>query len=152
MKLPRGQGLWPAFWLLGADFEAVGWPACGEIDILEYRGQEPNIVHGSLHGPGFSGGSAVTRSYTVPGVTLDTDFHVYAGEWTSTRITWFVDGHAYATVTSRDLPSGGRWVFDHPFFIILNLAVGGGFVGAPDSSTTFPQQVTVDYVRVYRPE
>jgi beta-glucanase (GH16 family) len=150
MKLPRGQGLWPAFWLLGSNFEAVGWPACGEIDILEYRGQEPNRVHGSLHGPGYSGGSALTRSYTVPGATLDADFHVYAVEWTPNEITWFVDDHRYASVTSRNVP--GRWVFDHPFFVILNLAVGGGFVGPPDAATTFPQQVLVDYVRVYRPE
>jgi beta-glucanase (GH16 family) len=152
MKLPRGQGLWPAFWLLGANFESVGWPTCGEIDILEFRGQEPSVLHGSLHGPGYSGGNAVTRSYTVPGVTLDSDFHVYAVEWSPTRITWFVDGDSYFSVTSRDLPPGGRWVFDHPFFIILNLAVGGGFVGPPDGSTSFPQQVLVDYVRVYRPE
>ncbi len=150
MRMPRGQGLWPAFWLLGADFGTAGWPACGEIDIMEYRGQEPSLLHGALHGPSYSGGSAVTRSYTVPGTTLDSAFHVYAVEWTSSKITWFFDDQVYFTVTPSSLPGGARWVFDHPFFIILDLAVGGGFVGPPDASTTFPQQLLVDYVRVYR--
>ena len=150
MRMPRGRGLWPAFWLLGSDFESVGWPACGEIDILEYRGQEPSLIHGSLHGPGYSGGSAVTYSYSVPGATLDAGFHLYAVEWTSNRITWSVDDHVFFTATPGNLPSSGQWVFNHPFFIILDLAVGGGFVGPPDAGTTFPQQLLVDYVRVYR--
>ena len=150
MKLPRGQGLWPAFWLLGANFGTVGWPECGEIDIMEFRGQEPGQLHGSLHGPGYSGGSAVTRTYSVPGTTLDSGFHDYAVEWSTNRIVWYLDGTAYFTVTPRDLPPGGRWVFDHPFFVILNLAVGGGFVGPPDATTSFPQQLLVDHVRVFR--
>ena len=150
MKLPRGQGIWPAFWLLGGNFGSVGWPACGEIDIMEYRGQEPTLLHGSLHGPGYSGGNAVTRTYTVHGVTLDSGFHVYAVEWSAGKIVWYFDDVAFFTVTPRELPAGGRWVFDHPFFVILNLAVGGGFVGPPDVSTTFPQQLLVDYVRIYR--
>ncbi len=150
MKLPRGQGIWPAFWLLGGNFGSVGWPACGEIDIMEYRGQEPTLLHGSLHGPGYSGGGAVTRTYTAPGVTLDGGFHLYAVEWSANKIVWYLDDTAFFTVTPRELPANGRWVFDHPFFVILNLAVGGGFVGPPDASTTFPQQLLVDYVRVYR--
>ena len=150
MRLPRGQGLWPAFWLLGSNFDTVGWPACGEIDIMEYRGQEPSLLHGSLHGPGYSGGAAVTRTYTVPGVTLDADFHDYAVEWAPDRIQWSIDGNTYFTVTPRDLPAAGRWVFDHPFFVILNLAVGGAFVGPPNGTTVFPQQLVVDHVRVYR--
>lgn len=148
MRLPSGQGLWPAFWLLGSNFETAGWPACGEIDIMEYRGQEPSLLHGSLHGPGYSGGNAVTRSFAVPGAPLDSVFHVFAVEWTSSTITWMLDDSVYFTVTPSSVP--GSWVFNHPFFIILNLAVGGGFVGAPDANTTFPQQLIVDYVRVYR--
>jgi beta-glucanase (GH16 family) len=150
MRMPRGQGLWPAFWLLGSDFATVGWPQCGEIDILEYRGQEASLIHGSLHGPGYAGGSALTSTYTVPGAPLDSTFHVYAVEWSSSRITWFVDDHAYFSADPHDLPSGATWVFHHPFFLILDLAVGGGFVGPPDAGTTFPQQLVVDYVRVYR--
>ncbi len=149
IKLPVGQGIWPAFWLLGSNFDQVGWPACGEIDILEYRGQEPSIVHGSLHGPGYSGGSAVTGSYTLPSGGFNDDFHVFAIEWDATSISWFVDDQLYQTVTSSDLPGGAGWVFDHPFFIILNVAVGGHFVGPPDASTEFPQTMLVDYVRVY---
>jgi beta-glucanase (GH16 family) len=150
MRVPRGQGLWPAFWLLGADFATVGWPACGEIDIMEYRGQEPDVVHGSLHGPGYSGGNAVTRRYTHPGGPLDSDFHLYAVEWTSNSIAWSVDGTEFFRVTPADLPSGTPWAFSRPFFVVLNLAVGGHFVGPPDSATTFPQDLLVDYVRVYR--
>jgi len=149
LRLPVGQGLWPAFWLLGNDFAQVGWPACGEIDIMEYRGQAPNTVLGSLHGPGYSGGQAVGGQYQIPGAGFHEDFHVFAVEWDTDRITWFVDDVRYRTITTRNLPGGARWVFDHPFFIILNVAVGGRFVGAPDAQTTFPQTMLVDYVRVY---
>ncbi len=149
IKLPVGQGIWPAFWLLGGNFDSVGWPDCGEIDILEYRGQEPSIVHGSLHGPGYSGGSCVGGSYTLPGAGFDEDFHVFAIEWDENSITWYVDEVAYQTISSSDLPGGTNWVYDHSFFIILNVAVGGHFVGSPDASTVFPQTMLVDYVRVY---
>ena len=149
MRMPSGQGLWPAFWLLGSNFATLNWPACGEIDIMEYRGQEPRLLHGSLHGPGYSGGSAITQGYTVPGAPLDSTFHVYAVEWTSSSITWSVDDHAYFTAAPGSLPGGAPWVFNHPCFIILDLAVGGGFVGPPDANTMFPQQLLVDYVRVY---
>lgn len=151
IKLPAGRGLWPAFWLLGADFESVGWPACGEIDIMEYRGQEPAVSHGSLHGPGYSGGSAVTARYQLPGsARFDQDFHVWAVEWSEEQITWIVDDTRFFTVRSSDLPPGGQWAFRHPFFIILNMAVGGNFVGPPDGSTVFPQTMLVDWVRVHR--
>jgi beta-glucanase (GH16 family) len=153
IRLPVGQGILPAFLLLGANFDVVDWPECGEIDIMEYRGQEPDIVHGSLHGPGYYGGSAVTKSYTLPGESgFHDDFHIFAIEWDASSITWLVDSTAYHTVTRADLPDGGRWVFDHPFFIILNVAVGGHFVGPPDETTTFPQTMLVDWVRVYRSE
>jgi len=149
IKLPVGQGIWPAFWLLGSNFDQVDWPGCGEIDILEYRGQQPSIVHGSLHGPGYSGGSALTGSYTLPSGGFNDDFHVFAIEWDENSITWYVDEVAYQTIESSDLPYGTSWVFDHSFFIILNVAVGGHFVGPPDASTVFPQTMLVDYVRVY---
>jgi beta-glucanase (GH16 family) len=148
MRMPRGHGLWPAFWLLGSNFAAVPWPGCGEIDIMEYRGQETSVVHGSLHGPGYFGGGAITTSYSAP-AALDATFHVYAVEWTSTSISWSVDYHVYFTATPGSMPAGGQWVFNHPFFVILDLAVGGGFVGPPDANTTFPQQLLVDYVRVF---
>ncbi|MBD3336964.1 MAG: family 16 glycosylhydrolase [Candidatus Eisenbacteria bacterium] len=150
LQLPVGQGLWPAFWLLGDNFGVVGWPECGEIDIMEYRGQEPNVVHGSLHGPAYSGAGAVTGRFILPGDGFDAGFHTFAVEWKEGAIAWFVDGQVYQRRTPADLPPGGRWVFDHPFFILLNVAVGGSFVGAPDSSTQFPQTMLVDWVRVYR--
>ena len=149
IKLPVGRGVWPAFWLLGSDFASVGWPECGEIDIMEYRGQEPNVVHGSLHGPGYHGGSAVGGHYILPGDGFDADFHVFTIEWEENSITWLIDGHAYQTIETSDLPHGGDWVFDHSFFIILNVAVGGHFVGPPDETTSFPQTMLVDWVRVY---
>jgi beta-glucanase (GH16 family) len=149
MKLPVGQGLWPAFWLLGNDIDADGWPACGEIDIMEYRGQEPQRVTGSLHGPGYSGGSAITGSHDLSGgATFDQDFHVFAVEWTPDWVAWELDGVVWQVVVPKGLPKGGEWVFDHPFFILLNVAVGGNYVGTPDPAA-FPQQTLVDYVRVY---
>ena len=147
IDLPSGRGVWPAFWLLGADFPSVGWPQCGEIDVMEFRGQEPSVIHGSLHGPGYSGGGGVTNSYTAENARYDTGFHVYAIEWTSDGIKWFVDDLLYHSVRRDDTP--GAWVFDHPFFILLNVAVGGTFVGAPGLDTTFPQTMLVDWVRVY---
>jgi beta-glucanase (GH16 family) len=152
IRLPVGQGIWPAFWLLGANFGEVGWPTCGEVDIMEYRGQEPSVLHGSLHGPGYSGGNAITTRFDLPEGAFNDDFHIFAVEWDGTRITWFMDDTEYQTVTPDQLPGGTRWVFDHPFFIILNVAVGGRFIGPPDDNTVFPQTMLVDWVRVFRPE
>lgn len=147
MKLPWGQGLWPAFWMLGSNIDAVGWPNCGEIDIMEYRGQKTSRVHGSLHGPGYSGGQPVTDSYDLPNGRFDTAFHLFAVEWGEDYIEFFVDDKRYQTVEKGDVP--GDWVFDHPFFILLNVAVGGNYVGPPNANTVFPQTMLVDYVRVY---
>jgi beta-glucanase (GH16 family) len=150
LKLPRGQGLWPAFWMLGSDIGTLGWPRCGEIDVMENIGREPSIVHGTLHGPGYSGASGVSGAFTLPGgARVADDFHVFAVEWEPSAIRWFVDGQLYQTRTPADLPAGQRWVFDHPFFMILNVAVGGGWPGNPDATTVFPQAMLVDYVRVY---
>lgn len=151
MKLPTGAGLWPAFWMLGEDVTEVGWPECGEIDVMEYRGQSVDVVQGSLHGPGYSGGDPITDVYFLPGdAGFDDDFHVFAVEWDPGRIAWYVDDVLYNLVTTSHVPAGGQWVYDHPFFLILNLAVGGNFVGAPTADTAFPQQLVVDYVRVLR--
>ena len=150
MQLPLGQGMWPAFWLLGDDFSSVGWPACGEVDIMEYRGQYPKVVNGAMHGPGYSGATPFHGSYQLGGVDgFDDGFHTFAVEWKSSSITWLVDGQSYMTWRESNLPSGTDWVYDHPFFIILNLAVGGNYVGDPNGTTQFPQTLLVDYVRVY---
>ena len=149
IQLPVGQGLWPAFWLLGADIDQVGWPACGEIDIMEYRGQYPRQLVGTVHGPGYSGNNAIGSTHTLAQGGFNLGFHDFAIEWDESSITWYVDGFVYHRVTPDDLPAGTRWVFDHPFFIILNVAVGGRWVGSPDASTVFPQTMLVDHVRVY---
>lgn len=149
IMLPWGQGIWPAFWLLGDDSDgAEVWPQIGEIDIMEYRGQQPSIIHGSVHGPGYSGGNAVTDSYQMPNGRFDTEFHVFAIEWGPDFIRYYVDDNLYNEITPDDV--NGEWVFnDNSFYIILNVAVGGTFVGSPNSSTQFPQTMLVDYVRVY---
>jgi len=149
MKMPYGPGIWPAFWLLGADIEQNPWPQCGEIDIMEYRGQEPHVIHGSVHGPGYSGGSPVTKSYGFENDRFDADFHVFTIEWTEDYIYYLVNGVIYQEITPDDVSDKGEWVFDHPFFILLNLAVGGNYVGFPTVETVFPQTLEVDWVRVY---
>jgi beta-glucanase (GH16 family) len=148
IKIPYGQGIWPAFWMLGTNIGGVGWPSCGEIDIMENVGYEPNTVHGTIHGPGYSGGNGIGLGYNT-GSPLANAFHVYAVEWEPNVIRWYIDNTLYETRTPADLPAGTTWVYDHNFFMILNLAVGGGWPGNPDGSTVFPQQMTVDYVRVY---
>lgn len=148
IKLPWGPGIWPAFWMLGSDIETVPWPGCGEIDIMEYRGQQPNIVHGSVHGPGYSGGAAITKSYGYDNDRFDVDYHIFAIEWGEDFIHYFVDDELYQVIEPDDVT--GEWVFDHSFFMILNVAVGGDYVGFPTSETPFPQTMYVDYVRVYR--
>ena len=150
MKLPAGRGLWPAFWMLGADVDEVGWPECGEIDIMEFRGQDPELVHSSLHGPGYSGADPITATFRLPdGQTFADDFHVFAVEWDPGRIRFSVDFEVYQTINSSDVSAQGDWVFDHDFFVLLNLAVGGGFVGPVGPDTVFPATVLVDYVRIF---
>ena len=149
IQVPVGRGLWPAFWMIGNNIDVDGWPKCGEIDVVEYRGHEPSVLHGSVHGPGFSGASPITRTYALPGRGFDENFHVFAVDWDPARIVWFVDGQVYHEVAPSDLPSEAEWVFDHPFFMVLNLAVGGRFPGPPDPETQFPAELLVDYVRVY---
>ena len=149
MQLPLGKGIWPAFWMLGGDIGTVGWPKCGEIDVMENIG-EPGVSHSTLHGPGYSGGKAVTAQYKLPaGEAVDTGFHVYAVEWVPNDIKFLLDEKVVAERTPADLPAGAKWVYDHPFFVILNLAVGGDWPGYPDATTKFPKMMLVDYVRVY---
>lgn len=150
IKLPAGQGIWPAFWMLGSDFEEIGWPQCGEIDIMEFRGQQTDLVHGSLHGPGYSGAEPITGSLRLPdGESFTDEFHVFAVDWDPGQIRFWVDSKVYQTVTTARVSGLGDWVFDQPFFILLNVAVGGGFVGPVGRDTEFPVEMLVDYVRVY---
>ena len=162
IKMPFGAGIWPAFWMLGAECVprlnddgsccngTDGWPQCGEIDIVELRGQEQTKMHGSIHGPGYSGGNPITSIYTLPNSRFDTEYHNFSIEWSEGNIDFFVDGVKYQGISSEDV--SGEWVFDNDFFMILNVAVGGFFAGNPNASTTFPQTMSVDYVRVYKAE
>ncbi|WP_396180978.1 family 16 glycosylhydrolase [Flavobacterium sp.] len=148
IKLPRGKGLWPAFWMLGSNSDTAIWPQCGEIDIMEYLGNSPTKVFGTVHGPGYSGGNAITKTYTLPNSRFDTDFHVFGVEWDENYINFYVDEVLYNQITPSEVT--GDWVFNNPFYIILNMAVGGNYPGAPNSETPFPQEMLVDYVRVYQ--
>jgi len=151
IKVPAGQGMWPAFWMLGKDITTAGWPTCGEIDIMENIGKEPGTVHGSLHGPSTTTRTSdATAIFTLPaGQAFADDFRLFAVEWEPGAVRFYVDSNLYATFTESQWPAGGTWVFDHPFFIILNVAVGGNWPGSPDSTTVFPEHLLVDYVRVY---
>lgn len=149
MKLPGGKGLWPAFWMMGTSITTEDWPACGEIDVMEFIGHEPNAVHGTLHGPCYSGADGIGGSFRLPGgASFPDDFHEFAVEWEPAAIRWLVDGIVYRTTVPADL-NGKLWVYDRPFFLLLNLAVGGHWPGPPDATTIFPAQVVVDWVRVH---
>src|SRR5690349_1004468 len=148
IKLPYGKGIWPAFWMLGHNLYQKGWPTAGEIDIMEFIGREPDHIYATVHAPGYSGGNGVGSSVTTSAETLRNDFHVYAIEWEENEIRWYFDDQQYFKITPDDVPD--QWIFDHPFFITLNLAVGGGWPGYPDDTTEFPQFLYVDYVRVYQ--
>ena len=173
IKLPLGKGMFPAFWLLGENFceaqtqignnvicdsslpnyEAgnVLWPQCGEIDIMEYLGNKPTEVFGTIHGPGFSGGNSISKKYNLSNDRFDNDFHVFGVEWTENHINWYVDNVLYNQITRQDVEEkGGEWVFNNSFYMILNLAVGGNLPGRPNDDTNFPQRMIVDYVRVYQ--
>ncbi|BBB58415.1 glycosyl hydrolase family 16 [Undibacterium sp. KW1] len=148
IKIPAGQGVWPAFWLLGAEASAAGWPERGEIDIMENIGKEPATSYATLHGPGYYGATGFGGSKKLAQGKLADDFHIYSVEWDAMQIRWYLDGQLYHQASPANVP--GKWVFDHGFFIILNLAIGGDWPGAPDANTRFPQQMLVDYVRVYK--
>ena len=155
IKIPSGQGMWPAFWMLGDNISSVGWPKCGEIDIMENVGKEPGLVHGSLHGPMTTGAATdLTSTVSLPtGKDFAAAFHLYAVEWEPDAVRFYLDDTLYATFTANSVAStpttAGSWVFDHPYFLILNVAVGGSWPGTPDATTAFPQTMLIDYVRVY---
>jgi len=143
-----GAGLWPAFWMLGTDIGEVGWPQSGEIDIMEYVSKNPNDIFGTLHGPGYSGGSGIGDHFTFVD-PVASNYHTFAVEWSPDTIDWYVDGINYFSVTSADV-APNEWVYNHPFFVLLNFAIGGNFGGLIDPGIVFPQQMLVDYVRVYQ--
>ncbi|TWO34033.1 glycoside hydrolase family 16 protein [Seonamhaeicola sediminis] len=150
IRLPNGKGLWPAFWLLGDDSNGTEiWPQIGEIDIMEYVGDEPSTVFGTVHGPGYAGGESVSKSYKLDNDRFDNRFHIFGIEWGPDYINWYVDDVLYNQLTPEDVP--GEWVFNRgPFYIILNVAVGGALPGNPNEETVFPQTMLVDYIRVYK--
>lgn len=149
IRLPSTQGIWPAFWMLGNSLGQVGWPQSGEIDIMEHVGFEPTLTHGALHGPGYSGGNPIIGTYNA-GELVSNRYRVFAVEWDAGSIRWFVDGQQFHSVTRAQVEARGAWVYDQPFFLLMNVAVGGGWPGAPNAGSVFPQRMYVDYVRVYR--
>jgi beta-glucanase (GH16 family) len=140
IKLPPGRGLWPAFWIEGANVYKAGWPACGEIDIVEPSSKNPDLVLGYAHSRQPTHKAELTVSQPIT-----SGFHTYGVTWTPKGITWYFDGYAYSHMSAYP-----GWAFDHPFFIILDLAVGGGYAGSPTASTPFPAKMIVAWVRVYR--
>jgi beta-glucanase (GH16 family) len=149
-KLPTGQGIWPAFWALGQDYPVVGWPDSGEIDITEVTGKHPAITNASIHGPGMNGLPYDLTNEFDANVNLDTAFHVYSTTWTPTALTFSIDGTQYFKVTASQVKRVGGWEFDQPFYLLLDVAVGGSFPGPPSAATPWPQQMIVSYVRVYQ--
>lgn len=149
LKLPTGQGLWPAFWMLGANYDSTPWPACGEIDIMENLGSDSKTSYGTIHGPGYAGSEGVGKSITVES-NFSEKFHVFAVEWTAEDMKFYIDDFMYSHLKKEDVLKIGPWVFDAPQVLILNLAVGGWWPGKPNESTVFPNQMEIDYVRVYK--
>jgi beta-glucanase (GH16 family) len=149
LRVPAGAGLWSAFWMLGADIDRVGWPACGEIDVMEHVGSDPTAAHGTLHGPGYSGLAGGVGRRHDHGEALSDDFHVYAVDWSPGRVTWLLDDVPYGSLTPGDVP--GPWPFEHPFYLLLNLAVGGAWPGLAAGDPDLPAALLVDWVRVRRP-
>lgn len=150
IKLAPGQGLWPAFWLLGTNIGTVGWPASGELDIMENRGSAPSITSSAIHGPGYSGNTPFVHARALDLGTYTDSFHVFAVEWDSLAVRFSVDDTVHYVVTRGEVERYGKWAFDQPFFVILNEAIGGHFDGDPASDSIFPATMLVDYVRVYR--
>jgi beta-glucanase (GH16 family) len=152
IQVPTGQGLWPTFWLLGDECYSgsKSWPACGEIDAMEVLGSTSNTVHGTLHAPWPFAPKGIGGTAESPTTPLSGGFHVYGVEWAPERISFLLDGTVYETILRSQLPAGAAWPFDHPFFLLLNLAVGGNWPGLPSPSTQFPAHMSVDWVRVWQ--
>ncbi len=151
-KLPKGQGIWPAIWMLPSDEKYGGWAASGEIDIMEFKGQEPNKIHATLHfGDPWPKNRFKTGTFELKKGDFTDDFHTFSIDWRKDKVVWFVDNEPIQTLTEWD-SLGGKFPapFDQTFHLLINLAVGGGFVGNPNASTVFPQKLEVDFVRVFR--
>ena len=148
IKLPYGQGIWPAFWMVGSRHDMGDWPVSGEIDIMEHIGKEPKAVHATVHGPGYYGSGGLGKTFHSADA-FSADFHVFGIDWEPDAIHWHVDGKRYHTLTKEHV-RGNLWVFNHAFYINLNVAVGGNWAGNPDKTSVFPQTMLVDYVRVYQ--
>ncbi len=148
IKTPTGSGIWPAFWMLGTDIDDVDWPQCGEIDIMEQRGQQSNITYSSLHGPGYSANQSITTPYVLKDARFDTDFYIFAVEWGEDYVEFYVNNYLFKRLSPTDVT--GEWVYNKPFFLIMNVAVGGNFLGPPNDYTPFPSSMHIDYVRVYK--
>jgi beta-glucanase (GH16 family) len=151
IKVPSGQGLWPAFWMLGADHPATPWPQCGEIDIMENKGSQSATVSSAIHGPGYSGNTPFAHATSLQGQRFSDDFHTFSVVWDTAQVRFYVDDVAHYGVTRGAVQRLGNWVFDQPFYVILNLAIGGHFDGDPASDDVLPATMLIDYVRVYRP-
>lgn len=147
-KLPKGQGVWPAIWMLGSDIASTPWPACGEIDMMELLGNQPDKIYGTAHWSNGGQNASLGGSYTMPSGDFSQEFHVFSIAWDSSKIDWYVDNYKYYTAPKSSMV--GSYPFDKPFFIILNVAVGGAWPGNPDGTTVFPQRMIVDYIRVYQ--
>lgn len=146
-KLPLGKGLWPAFWMLGSNISEVHWPKCGEIDILEYVGREPNKIFTSLHTQESFGNTINTKITDIKGI--EEGFHLYTIDWTKDKIQFFVDNQLLYTF-SPEIKNESNWPYNQPFFFIINVAVGGDFGGNEIDNTIFPQEFLIDYIKVYQ--
>lgn len=146
-KLPLGKGLWPAFWMLGSNIDTVGWPLCGEIDILEYIGKEPNIIFTSLHTEHSHGNTIHTKKTNIE--NIEEGFHIYAVDWTKDKIEFYVDGQMLYSFFPKD-KNKSNWPFDQPFYLLLNVAVGGNFGGPEVDDSIFPQTFEIDYIKVFK--
>jgi len=147
-RLPKGQGIWPALWMLGSNFSSVGWPKCGELDIMELVGHQPNRVHGTAHFGNQPPSTQRTASYGLSKGTFSDAYHVFTLKWENNLVEWYVDDVKFHSMTPAN--TGGIYPFNQKFFFIFNVAVGGNWPGYPDVTTVFPQQMDVDYVRVFQ--
>lgn len=150
-KLPRGQGIWPALWMLGSNIDNVGWPACGEIDIMEYLGHQTSTVHGTAHwgAQGSTSSQSSSSRYDLTSGNFYDKFHVFSIIWEPNKIRWYMDDQLFHTVTTSTT-GAAAWRFNQEFFFIFNIAVGGNWPGYPDATTQFPQKMFIDYVRVFQ--
>ena len=147
-KLPKGHGLWPAIWMLGNDIDTNRWPGCGEIDMMEYVGKEPGVIHTTLHTPASYGSSVNTKRTVIDGI--EDDFHIYKTEWTENAIEFYIDNKKVYSFSPQE-KNAKTWPYDKPFYFILNLAIGGNFGGPEVDDSIFPQEFIIDYVKIYRP-